>query len=162
MLACSAGVFFECANVLLAKGHVETRKEGRALPLPSFLLSPYHLPLGLLFLLSLIFLRHDKDGGYNSTNINTQRSPTQNTPALQASTMYLLVQGCARNWVEISSPQNLSVVKLDTTLIQSQAIFILYRIAFRGRMNSNGPEQHQSFTHVENRGGAVWPIGFMH
>ena len=39
-------------------------------PLPSFLLSPQHLPLGLLFLLSLIFPRHNKDGGYNSTNIN--------------------------------------------------------------------------------------------
>ena len=52
--------------------------------LPSFLLSPYHLPLGLLFLLSLIFLRHNKDGGYNSTNITKQLSPAQNTPALQA------------------------------------------------------------------------------
>ena len=41
-------------------------------------------PLGLLFLLSLIFLRHNKDGGYNSTNINKQLSPAQNTPALQA------------------------------------------------------------------------------
>ena len=51
-LACSAGVFFGCANVLLAKAHVETRKEGRKwgeskgagyfspLPLPSLLLSP--------------------------------------------------------------------------------------------------------------------------
>ena len=29
-------------------------------------------------------------------------------------------------------PENLSIVKLDTTLIQPQAIFILYRIAFRG------------------------------
>ena len=38
----------------------------------------------LLFLLSLIFLRHNKDGGYNSTNINKQLSPAQNTPALQA------------------------------------------------------------------------------
>ena len=54
------------------------------------------------------------------------------------------------------------MVKLDTTLIQSQAIFILYQIAFRGRMNSNSLEQHQSFTHIENRGGAIWPIGFMH
>ena len=36
-------------------------------------------------LLSLIFLRHNKDGGYNSTNINKQLSPSQNTPALQAS-----------------------------------------------------------------------------
>ena len=43
-----------------------------------------HLPLGLLFLLSLIFLRHNKDGGYNSTNINKQLSPAQNTLALQA------------------------------------------------------------------------------
>ena len=43
-----------------------------------------HLPLGLLFLLSLIFLRHNKDGGYISTNINKQLSPAQNTPALQA------------------------------------------------------------------------------
>ena len=52
--------------------------------LPSFLLSPQDLPLGLLFLLSLIFLRHNKDGGYNGTNINKQLSPAQNTPALQA------------------------------------------------------------------------------
>ena len=28
-IACSAGVFFGCANVLLAKAHVETRKGGR-------------------------------------------------------------------------------------------------------------------------------------
>ena len=59
-------------------------------------------------------------------------------------------------------PQNLSILKLDTTLIQSQAIFRLYRIAFCGHMNSNGLEQHQSFTHLENRGRAIWPIGFMH
>ena len=33
----------------------------------------------------LIFLRHNiKDGGYNSTNINKQLSPAQNTAALQA------------------------------------------------------------------------------
>ena len=42
------------------------------------------VPQGLQFLLSLIFLRHNKDGGYNSTNINKQLSPAQNTPALQA------------------------------------------------------------------------------
>ena len=40
--------------------------------------------MGLLFVLSLIFLGHNKDGGYNSTNINKQLSPAQNTPALQA------------------------------------------------------------------------------
>ena len=35
---------------------------------------------GLLFLLSLIFLRHKiRDGGYNSKNINKQLSPAQNT-----------------------------------------------------------------------------------
>ena len=32
----------------------------------------------------LIILRHKKDGGYNSTNINKQLSPAQNTPAPQA------------------------------------------------------------------------------
>ena len=69
-LACSAGVYFGRANVLFANAHVETRKRGE--------------PLGLLFLLSLIFLRHNKDGGYISTNINKQLSPAQNTPALQA------------------------------------------------------------------------------
>ena len=54
-------------------------------PPPSFLLSPKHIPLGLLFLLSLIFLRHNNDGCYNSTNINKQLSPAQNqAPALQA------------------------------------------------------------------------------
>ena len=40
--------------------------------------------IGLLFLLSLIFLRHNKDGGYNSTNINKQLLPAQNPPAQQA------------------------------------------------------------------------------
>ena len=43
------------------------------------------VPQGLQFLLSLIFLRHDKGGGYNSTNINKQLSLAQNTPALEAS-----------------------------------------------------------------------------
>ena len=71
-------------------GRVKRSGEGGGLfvffsPLPSFLLSPKHLPLGLLFLLSLIFPRHNKDGGYNSTNIIKQLSPAQNTPALQAS-----------------------------------------------------------------------------
>ena len=48
------------------------------------LLSPSHLPEGLLFLLSPIFLCHKiKDGGYNNTNMN-KLLPTQNTPALQA------------------------------------------------------------------------------
>ena len=40
-----------------------------------------------VFLLSLIFLRHNKDGGYNSKNMflkNKQLSPAQNTPAVQA------------------------------------------------------------------------------
>ena len=80
-VACSAGVFFRRANVLLAKAHVETRKEGRKWGESK---GAGHLPLGLLFLLSLIFLRHNKDGGYNSTNINKQLSPAQNTPAQQA------------------------------------------------------------------------------
>ena len=41
------------------------------LALPPFLLSPSHLPLGLLFLLSPIFHCHKiKDGGYNNTNTN--------------------------------------------------------------------------------------------
>ena len=58
-LAYSAGVFFGCANVLLAKA-----------------------PQGLLFLLSLIFPRHNiKDGGFNCTNINNQLSPAKKTPA---------------------------------------------------------------------------------
>ena len=51
-------------------------------PLP-FLLSPQHLPQGLIFLLSPIFLCYKiKDSGYNTTNIN-KLSPAQNTPALQ-------------------------------------------------------------------------------
>ena len=37
-----------------------------------------------VFLLSLISLRHNKDGSYKSTNINKQLSPAQNTPLLQA------------------------------------------------------------------------------
>ena len=37
-----------------------------------------------VFLLSLIFFHHNKDGSYNSTNINKQLSPAQNTPLLQA------------------------------------------------------------------------------
>ena len=32
----------------------------------------------------LIFLRNNKDSGYNSANINKQLSRAQNTPALQA------------------------------------------------------------------------------
>ena len=70
-------------NVLLPKAHVETRKEGRKWGESK----GAGLPLGLLFLLFLIFLRHNKDGGYNSTNINQinkELSPAQNTPALQA------------------------------------------------------------------------------
>ena len=40
---------------------------------------------GYYFLLSLIFLGHNiKDGSFNSTNINNQLSPAQNTSALQA------------------------------------------------------------------------------
>ena len=68
-VACSAGVFFWRGNVLLAKVHVETRKEGTKWGEVQFY-SP--------------FLRHNKDDGYNSTNINKQLSPAQNTPALQA------------------------------------------------------------------------------
>ena len=65
----------QCRRFLLAReAHVET-----------FALVPtLRVPLGLLFLLSLIFLGHIKDGGYNSTNINRQLSPAQKTPALQA------------------------------------------------------------------------------
>ena len=63
------------------------KRSGVGAPLPFFLLLPRHLPLGLLFLLSLFFLHHNKDGGYNGTNINKQLSPAQNTPALQATTV---------------------------------------------------------------------------
>ena len=65
------------------KRTLKLEKRGEmATPLfPSFALAP---TLRLLFLLSLIFFRHNKDGGYNSTNINRQLSPAQNTPALQA------------------------------------------------------------------------------
>ena len=43
-------------------------------------------PMGYLFLLYLIFLRHNiKDGGHNSTNITKQLLPAQNTPAPQSS-----------------------------------------------------------------------------
>ena len=46
------------------------------------------------FLLSLIFLCNNiKDGGYNSTNINKQLSPTQNTPALQATMTRIAYHG---------------------------------------------------------------------
>ena len=61
-----------CSRMRMLK--LEKRGENRA----------SHLPLGLLFLLFLIFLRHNKDGAYNSTNIHKQLSPAQNTPALQA------------------------------------------------------------------------------
>ena len=84
IVAFSADVFFGRTNVLLSKAHVETPKEGRKWGETK---GAGHLPLGLLVLLSLIFLRHNKDGGYNSTNINKQLSPAQNTPALQASWM---------------------------------------------------------------------------
>ena len=56
------------------KRHAETRKRGEN-----------GVSQGLLFLLSLIFLGHNiKDGSFNSTNINNQLSPAQNTSALQA------------------------------------------------------------------------------
>ena len=71
-IACScAGVFFGRTNVLRAKARVET-----------FAQAP---TLTLTILLSLIVLRHNNDDAYNSTNINKQLSPSQNTPALQAS-----------------------------------------------------------------------------
>ena len=122
------------------------------------LFSPWHPPLGLLFLLSLIFLRHNKDGGYNSTNINTQLSPAQNTPALQASTMYLSVRGCARNWVEISSPPKPfhSETRHNTDPVSG------YIHTIPDDFSWPYEQQHQSLTHIENRGGAIWPIGCMH
>ena len=64
MQAFSSGAQMFC---LRTKAHVETPKEGRK-----------------WFLLSLIFLRNNKDSGYNSANINKQLSRAQNTPALQA------------------------------------------------------------------------------
>ena len=98
-VACSAGVFFGGANVFareraMLKLPEERRKwgeskgagrgRGERREKPPFLLSPSHLPLGLLFLLSPIFHCHEiKDGGYNNPN-TTKVSPTQNTPALQA------------------------------------------------------------------------------
>ena len=54
-LTCSAGVFFGRANVLMAKAHVKTRKEGRKWG----------------------------ESKNNSTNINKKLSAAQNTPALQ-------------------------------------------------------------------------------
>ena len=72
MRAFTSGARMFCSRMRMLK--LEKRGENRA----------SHLPLGLLFLLSLIFLRHNKDGGYISTNINKQLSPAQNTPALQA------------------------------------------------------------------------------
>ena len=63
LLACSAGVFFGRAECFARESAFK----------------------GLLFLLSKIFLCHKiKDGGYNDTNINKQRPPAQNMPALQA------------------------------------------------------------------------------
>ena len=70
-------------------------------------------------------------------------------------TLYLLVRGCARNWVEISSPPIPfhSETRHNTDLVSGY----IHTIAnsFSWRMNSNGPEQHQSFAHIKNRGGAV-------
>ena len=63
---------------------------------PSFALAP---TLRVLFLLSLIFVRHNKDGGYNITNIKKQLSPAPNTPALQATWPlgFRLAPGAARH-----------------------------------------------------------------
>ena len=58
------------SSFVLAKAPVETRKEGRK----------WGESRGAG---SLIILRHNKDGSYNSTNINKQLSPAQNTSALQ-------------------------------------------------------------------------------
>ena len=69
------------------------------LALPPFLLSPSHLPLGLLFLLSPIFHCHKiKDGGYNNRT-QTTVSPTQNTPALQAKLIALYVRPKNSNYL---------------------------------------------------------------
>ena len=55
------------------------REEKTSSSPPPFLLLPSHLPYGLLFLLSPIFLcQKIKDGGYNNTNMY-KVSPTQNT-----------------------------------------------------------------------------------
>ena len=89
LVACSAGVFFGRANVLLAKTHVETRKEGRKWGESK--------GAGLPFLLSLIFLRHNKDGGYDSTNINKRLSPAQNI-RLRCSYNFSVIPYLPRVW----------------------------------------------------------------
>ena len=98
-IACGAGVFFGCANVLLAK-------------------SPCWI--GLLFLLSLIFLRHNKDGGYNSTNINKQLSPAQNTPALQAISGNVYCGNGPINMKGVAAVYSLNKLKLRRRFIEEQ------------------------------------------
>ena len=88
-VACIADVSSGTQMFLLAKAPCWNRREEEKGRVPPFLLSPSHLPLGLLFLLSSIFHCHKiKDGGYNNANTN-KVSPTQNTPALQAHLKYL-------------------------------------------------------------------------
>ena len=90
-LACSAGVFFGRANVLLAKApcwNSRLRRESGAsifLPSPSPLsfFHPSTYPKGYYFYSLFIFLHHNiKDCGYNSTNTNKQLSPAQNRPSV--------------------------------------------------------------------------------
>ena len=74
-LACSAGVFFERA-ICSRKRHVETSRREEEMGRVK----------GLLLLLSPIFHCHKiKDGGYTNITSANKVSPTQNTPALQAS-----------------------------------------------------------------------------
>ena len=90
-LACSAGVFFGRANVLLAKAPCWNSKlrgeSGASIFLPSPSPSPlsfFHpstYPKGYYFYSLFIVLHHNiKDCGYNSTNTNEQLSPAQNRP----------------------------------------------------------------------------------
>ena len=90
------------------KRHVETHEEKRKWG---------ESKGGLLFLLSLIFLRYKiKDGGYNDTNIKEQLSPAQNTPALQAMFTAVITYVSGLFWSLRSKNWNSSICSLALIL----------------------------------------------
>ena len=110
-------------------------------------MSPSHLPLGLLILLSPIFHCHKiKDGGYNSTNTN-KVSPTQNTPALQAMKKSKVTGKnqdlCLWSWCPYhrsKTPLNSTELSISTTLKNK---WTQYAIWHSERARASAPQAYQ-------------------
>ena len=74
-VACSTGVFFGRANVFARESAMLKPKRGGKGASPPFLLSPSHLPLGLLFLLFPIFHCHKIKDGATTMRTRTRFRP---------------------------------------------------------------------------------------